>query len=58
MNKQFFMTANDELKGYDILKRDSIKTEDGYEDEVILTVYSVEYIENILDTLNRTDAEG
>lgn len=57
-NRNFYLNKNNELEGYDIMKRNSVQ--DGYQrkDEKVATVYSVDYIDAIIDALNISDMGG
>lgn len=58
--QKYYIEANDNLQGYDVLKRDGvIDPETGRQiPEKILTLYSLEYLDQILEALNAEDSKG
>ncbi len=58
--QKYYIEANDNLQGYDVLKRDGvIDPETGRKiPEKILTLYSLEYLDQILEALNAEDIKG
>ena len=55
-NRNFYLLKNDALEGYDIMKRKSILIDGKTADEKVATVYSTEYIDDIITSLNLTDS--
>jgi hypothetical protein len=56
--KQYYVESNAELQAYDILKRDGVEHPDGTTSpEKICTIYSMDYLDPILEALVGADAK-
>lgn len=57
---KIFIDENSNLAGFDIKKRDQVLNEDGTKsDETIATIYSMDYLDEILDAIrSRDNSEG
>lgn len=57
--KKYYIESNSNLQGYDILKRDGVVTPEGkLAPERIATVYSMDYMDSILEALNAEDSRS
>lgn len=56
---KIYIDENTNLQGFDIKKRDQVLNEDGStSDECIATIYSMDYLDEILEALRNRDAQG
>lgn len=57
MTSKLYLQKNDELKGYDIIKRDAVLNRETEEtsDLTLATVYDPDFIDVLLETLNIED---
>ena len=49
---RFYIKANQDLEGWNIIEKDGIQSEEGFEDSVIATFYEFERVVLYCDLLN------
>jgi hypothetical protein len=55
----YYVEPNKELQGYDILKREGVLHPDGTTSpERVCTIYSMDYLDAVLEALQGEDANG